>query len=95
MIESHLPFYRSLEQGVRDPVTAAQRHFLAVCLGQVRAETAHEFAYVKFRKLLAEQRKLEAVASGQDWFGEGIPLPGWFSDEGWRRMRGHYLSNSK
>ena len=28
-------------------------------------------------------------------FGEGTPRPGWFSDEGWRRMRSGYRSDSR
>jgi hypothetical protein len=30
-----------------------------------------------------------------DEFGEGMPRPGWFSDEGWRRMRSGYRSDSR
>jgi hypothetical protein len=30
-----------------------------------------------------------------DEFGEGVPRPGWFTDEGWRRMRGGYRFDSR
>jgi hypothetical protein len=30
-----------------------------------------------------------------DEYGEGVPRPGWFSDEGWRRMRSGYRFDSK
>ncbi|GDY10509.1 hypothetical protein LBMAG52_39970 [Planctomycetia bacterium] len=30
-----------------------------------------------------------------DEYGEGIPRPGWFSDDGWRRMRSGYRFDSR
>ena len=30
-----------------------------------------------------------------DEFGEGAPRPGWFTDEGWKRMRGGYRFDSR
>ena len=30
-----------------------------------------------------------------DEFGEGIPRPGWFTDDGWRRMRSGYRFDSR
>jgi hypothetical protein len=30
-----------------------------------------------------------------DEFGEGMPRPGWFLDEGWRRMRGGYRFDAR
>jgi len=30
-----------------------------------------------------------------DEFGEGIPRPGWFSDEGWRKLRAGYRFDSR
>ncbi len=95
LIERYLEFYRSLDNGDRSPMTAAQQHFVAVCRGQMKAETAHEVAYVKYRMLKAKQcPAVENGLSGVEGFGEGVPKPGWFSDEGWKRMRGQYLSNS-
>jgi hypothetical protein len=45
--------------------------------------------------LTNKQRHKSAKATHRiDDLGEGVPLPGWFSDAGWKRMRGQYLSNS-
>ena len=33
LLVAHYQFYRSLDTGSRVPVTAAQRHFIAVCRG--------------------------------------------------------------
>ncbi|MFH1923065.1 MAG: DUF413 domain-containing protein [Planctomycetota bacterium] len=96
LLERYYAFYRTLDTGGREPTTAAQHHFVAVCHGIAKANTIHEQAYVKYRMLLAKARAQASEAGdGEiDEFGEGVPRPGWFTDEGWKRMRGHYLSNS-
>lgn len=95
LIGRYLHFYRSLDTGQRLPSTPAQRHFVAVCRCRAKANSAHEVAYFKYRMQAAKQRaEAEQAPSGINEFGEGVPKPGWFTDEGWRRMRGQYLSNS-
>jgi uncharacterized protein YifE (UPF0438 family) len=95
LVERYLPFYRALDGGQRSPSTPEQRHFVAVCRCQAKAQTPHEIAYFKYRALVARQRVEQGAASGGiDEFGDGVPQPGWFTDEGWKRMRGGYLSNS-
>ena len=37
----------------------------------------------------------EVNLSELEEFGEGVPSPGWFTDEGWRRMRGGYRYDSR
>lgn len=95
LIKQHLDFYRSLDIGQRAPTTAAQRHFVAVCQCEAKADSVHEVAYLKYKMFAARQR-LEAPGEQQgiDEFAEGVPSPGWFTDEDWKRMRGQYLSNS-
>lgn len=46
-----------------------------------------------------EARNVEPLPA-QDWsqideFGEGMPRPGWFTDDGWRRMRSGYRFDSR
>ena len=96
VLERYYAFYRALDTGARPPTTAAQEHFVAVCRGRAKAGTTHERAYVKYRMLLAKRREQASDAGdGEiDEFGEGVPRPGWFTDEGWKRMRGRYRSNS-
>jgi len=96
LIERYLDFYRALDGGQRLPSTEAQRHFVEVCQCQAKADSAHEIAYFKYRVLVNKQRS-EATdgPGGIDEVGEGVPKPGWFTDEGWKRMRGQYLSNSE
>jgi uncharacterized protein YifE (UPF0438 family) len=95
LIGRHLNFYRALDTGERVPSTPAQHHFVAVCRCQAKAATAHEIAYSKYRMLVANQRHVtQEDRDKMDEFGEGVPKPGWFTDAGWKRMRGQYLSNS-
>jgi hypothetical protein len=35
------------------------------------------------------------IGSGIDEFGEGVPVPGWFTDEGWRRLHPGYRRHSR
>ena len=49
LIKKHLQFYLSLENGTRQPTTAAQQHFAAVCRERAVPETEHEWAFVKWR----------------------------------------------
>jgi len=68
---------------------------VAVCRCEAKAQTAHEIAYFKYRKLLNQRRgDTQPAAHEIDELGEGVPQPGWFTDDGWKRMRGQYLSNS-
>lgn len=48
LLDRHLDFYRALHLGERRPETAAQAHFIKVCLGDVPARTQHEIAYVRY-----------------------------------------------
>jgi uncharacterized protein YifE (UPF0438 family) len=95
LIQRYLGFYRALDTEERLPATEAQRHFVAVCRCEAKAQSPHEIAYVKYR-MLVNSRRDEATDARQgiDEFEQGVPKPGWFSDEGWKRMRGQYLSNS-
>lgn len=86
LVERHLGFYRTLDTGQRLPSTPAQRHFVAVCRCEAKADSAHEIAYFKYRMLVAAQRDgAEDARGGIDEFGEGVPKPSWFTDEGWKR----------
>ncbi|MFL5511042.1 MAG: hypothetical protein ACJ8CN_01215, partial [Gemmatimonadales bacterium] len=38
---------------------------------------------------------VEVDLSEFEEFGEGVPAPGWFPDEGWRRMRAGYRYDSR
>lgn len=51
ILDRHHEFYRSLEAGARLPRTEAQRHFVAMCRGQVEAETFHEKIYAKHLRI--------------------------------------------
>jgi transcriptional accessory protein Tex/SPT6 len=50
LLTRHLRFYNQLARGERKPTTPAQQHFVAVCKGEVAAETEHEIAYKKHRE---------------------------------------------
>jgi uncharacterized protein YifE (UPF0438 family) len=129
LLRQHHAFYRALADGSRSPTTEGQRHFVAVCRGDLAAATEHEAAFLNLRKLaqlahmterqiaaygFAVEVPLEDAENGPavpvtttptvapdvdlsefEEFGEGVPRPGWFTDEGWRRMRGGYRFDSR
>lgn len=57
LIREHFEFYKSLANGKRQPTTAAQKHFVAVCLGNIAPESEHEIAFAKFIKIQSAQLK--------------------------------------
>ena len=58
LVHKYGPFYRELDGGHRTAETEAQKHFIAVCRGRAEAETPHEIAYMKFRELELNNRKM-------------------------------------
>jgi len=96
LVERFLDFYRDLDSGRRLAATEAQRHFVAVCRCEAKAQSEHEVAYFKYRLLVNQARgKTQSAAQDDiDELGEGVPQPGWITDEDWKRMRGQYRSNS-
>jgi hypothetical protein len=54
LLDRWLPFHQALARGERRPTTPAQEHFVAVFQGRARAETPHEWAYLKWRRAAAE-----------------------------------------
>jgi len=59
LLQKYYEFYRSLETGLRKPLTEAQAHFVAVCRGHAKAKTEHEITYAKYIRIRAvrEQEK--------------------------------------
>ncbi len=130
LLLQYYDFYHALATGSRGPTTDAQRHFVAACRGEVQPTSAHEAAWLTFRRIMAHtaMREQEVVEDGFrlevvidtseaapdpavpaepaplarevdlcefEEYGEGVPTPGWFTDEGWRRMRGGYRFDSR
>lgn len=80
-----LNFYRSLATGRRKAATAAQKHFVEVALGHAGAETLHEFAYIKYVRLLRASAETESHARDSGLDG---PTDGWFTREDWKKSCG-------
>ena len=57
LIDRHLDFYQSLDDGSRTPNTEAQEHFVRVCRGDLPSKTDHELAYMAFRRHEMKQQK--------------------------------------
>lgn len=76
LLQKHYEFYRSLETGLRKPATEAQTHFVAVCRGHAKAQTAHEITYAKYIRLRAvrEQEK-RALAKARP------PVPQYYDED--------------
>ena len=51
LLRRHFEFYKSLANGTRQPETDKQKHFVAVCQGQILPQTEHEIAFAKFIKI--------------------------------------------
>jgi uncharacterized protein YifE (UPF0438 family) len=63
LLGRYLRFYKALARRQRTPKTEAQQHFVEVMAGRARAETIHEIAYIKHRRIHA-QLATELAASG-------------------------------
>jgi uncharacterized protein YifE (UPF0438 family) len=91
LLQKSLELYQSLESGRFTPTTDAQKHFMAVCQGQARAETPDEIAYAKYMRLRAAERRRERERArdkrGIPEYEEGYPRPGWFTDEDWKKLK--------
>ena len=77
LIRKYLTFYIRLDEGKAAPSTPGQQHFVEVCRGDAQPETAHEFAYLKYkiieknnrrvgRKLNEENRKAYKKRTGRN-----------------------------
>ena len=53
LLARHWLFYAALDRGQRQPVTDAQKHFVAVCREKCNPNTDHEHAYLSGKKLLS------------------------------------------
>lgn len=51
LVKEHIGFYESLELGIREPETDAQRHFLDVIRGRAIPRTKHERAFLKHMRV--------------------------------------------
>jgi uncharacterized protein YifE (UPF0438 family) len=71
LLRRHLRFYAELGRGYREPTTDAQRHFVAVTQGRAIAETPHEFACMKYRRIQARQAPALDMATEEQW--DSIP----------------------
>jgi uncharacterized protein YifE (UPF0438 family) len=63
LINRYGNFYAELLSGRRTPKTEKQKHFIDVCLGKAPPETDHEAAYLKYLKMLEDERR-KAPQSG-------------------------------
>jgi uncharacterized protein YifE (UPF0438 family) len=67
LIDEHLPFYIDLDKGKRVPTTEKQKHFVRFCRGLEKANTPHEFAYLKYKRINSyeDKQKLKSIISNQ------------------------------
>lgn len=67
LIDKHLPFYIDLDKGKRVPNTEKQKHFVRFCRGLEKANTPHEFAYLKYKRIKSykDKQKLRSAISNQ------------------------------
>lgn len=63
LIAPYIKALQALDQGVRVPQTAMQRHFVEVCRGAARSTIEYERLYLEWRAL--ERRRLKLKAEGR------------------------------
>lgn len=63
LLEKHGYAYQSLHTGEREPVNEEERRFVAVCHGELKAETAHEQAWRRFCEKTTKKRTIITLAS--------------------------------
>lgn len=68
LLDTHGRFYLELASGEREPTTTAQHHFLAVISGRAVANTDHERAFFKSRRLAVQVERAEARERQQQQF---------------------------
>jgi len=61
LLQRYSRFYKELNDGIRLPKTADQRRFVEVCYGRAGAESAHEIAWVKYKRIAAQERRDAAL----------------------------------
>ena len=90
LIDRHLSFYLSLANGDHEPTSEAQRHFVQVTQGLVKACTPHEFAYMKWKQNQALLDKLAreelSRRNGIPMREEGFPDESFFSREDLKKL---------
>jgi hypothetical protein len=67
LLRKYLSFYHALDRGARAPSSEAQRHFVAVCRGELPPTNSHEFAYTDFKKYCALSGTTEELAAVNDF----------------------------
>ncbi len=72
MIRKYYDFYRSIDEGFRIPGTPAQKHFEAVCRGRRPAQNFHERLYLKYKKILSEQKHISYHCIAQSRYDTGV-----------------------
>jgi uncharacterized protein YifE (UPF0438 family) len=90
LLGKYLWFYRNLANGIRQPTTPEQRHFVQVSMERVAPESPHEIAYMKYLRI-REQREAE-TARNPELDG---PTDGWFTREDWKKSRGRQKSDGR
>ena len=85
LLARHLRFYRDLASGRRKPMTTAQEHFVKATVGHTAAETPHEWAYIKYKRLQARNRSKSPSPRDPEIDG---PTPEWFTRDDWKKSRG-------
>lgn len=63
LLSKHLQFYIDLDKGHRIPSTEKQKHFVKVCRGLEQANTPHELAYLKYKRIQEHTNKLKLKAT--------------------------------
>jgi uncharacterized protein YifE (UPF0438 family) len=94
LIDRYLDFYNELATGKRAPKTEAQKHFVAMCSGRAKAETEHELAFAKYRRIRVRQKELEKQSEvGIPYFEDGYPRADWCKRSDWKKMRSGIYSD--
>ncbi len=61
LLEKHGIALQELEQGLREPQTEDEQHFVLVCRGEAEASTSLEKTWLKYKHRVQEKRKFHTV----------------------------------
>ena len=68
LLSKYLQFYIDLDEGKKVPNTEKQKHFVRFCRGSEQANTPHEFAYLKYKRIRTYSNKLKLKSAISDKF---------------------------
>lgn len=95
LLNRNIKIYSGLESGKIKPRNKCEENFVLGCKGILVEKSRHLYVYVKHKRQLYEQKKMNRKSEGISEYEEGHPTPQWFTDDDWRKLRSGDYSDMK